>query len=260
MPVSVDLCIGDRVATITLNRPAALNALTGEMRASLRDAWRAVDGDEDVLAVVLTGAGDRSFCTGADLKDAAQHGDSFVQQTFGDPASQHLLSGMGIDKPIICAINGYAIGGGLEIAMACDIRIAADHAEFGMPEPRVGSMPGSGGTQLLPRLVGRSMAMHMLLTGDRIDAATALRCGLVGEVVAGDRLADRAMEVARRIASNAPLSVRAIKAMVLRGSDAPLDSALAMERYAFGLLRDSDDRQEGREAFREKRAPRFRGR
>lgn len=258
--MTVDLRIVDRVAQITLNRPEAHNAITLAMRQTLRDVWRQIDEQEQVLVVVLTGAGDRAFCTGADLAAGTPHDASFAAQTFGNQTSEHLLSGMAIDKPIVCAVNGFAIGGGLEIAMACDIRIAAEHAEFGMSEARIGSMPGSGGSQLLPRLVGRSMAMQMLLTGDRIDASTALRCGLVSEVVPADRLMDRAMELAGKIAANAPLSVRAIKRVVNQGIEAPLPSALDLERYAFGLLRETQDRQEGRAAFRERRAARFVGR
>jgi E-phenylitaconyl-CoA hydratase len=161
---------------------------------------------------------------------------------------------------VICAINGYALGGGLELALACDIRIAADHARFGLPEVRVGSIPGDGGTQRLPRTVGASDAMLLLLTGDHIDAAEALRLGIVSRVVPSADLRREAEAIAGRIAANAPLSVRAIKRLVKQGQGVPLDIAIAHERLTWGTLRDTEDRIEGRRAFQEKRKPVYKGR
>jgi E-phenylitaconyl-CoA hydratase len=164
------------------------------------------------------------------------------------------------DVPMIAAVNGLAIGGGFEIALGCDIRIAAETAEFGLTEARVGSIPGAGGTQRLPRAMGQSTAMYMLLTGDRIDAQRAYETGLVSEVLPHEQLLGRAQEIAARIAQNAPLSVRAIKQLVRAGLDAPAGVGMSLERFAFGLIRDTEDRREGRAAFAEKRPPQFTGR
>jgi E-phenylitaconyl-CoA hydratase len=257
--MTLDVSIVDRVAFITLNRPEAMNAIDPGLRAQLKQAWRQIDDDEEILVAVLTGSGDKAFCAGSDLKKTPPPATSEASTAFGTAGSDHLLDGLDTDKPIICAVNGYAIGAGLEIALACDIRIAADHAKFGSTEARIGSIPGAGGTQTLPRVVGQSMAMHMMLTAELIDSETALRCGLVSEVVPGEELAERASDLATRVRQNAPLSVRAIKRLVTRGRDMPLKTGLEVERFVWGLLRDSDDRAEGRRAFQEKRPPEYRG-
>jgi E-phenylitaconyl-CoA hydratase len=251
--------VSDRIALVTLDRPEALNAIDPAMRAEIKSAWRRIAEDDEILVAVLTGAGDRAFCVGSDLKATPPPPESEAELAFGRWQSDHLLTGLDTDKPIICAVNGYAIGAGLEIALAADIRIAAEHASFGLTEVRIGSIPGAGGTQMLPRVVGRSMAMHMMLTGEMIDAETALRCGLISEVIEADRLLDRALELGALIAQNAPLSVRAVKRLVDRGADMSLEAALEVERFVWGLLRDSEDRSEGRRAFREKRPPEYRG-
>jgi E-phenylitaconyl-CoA hydratase len=248
------------VCTVTLDRPEAMNSIDPELRAALRDVWPRIQADNHIRVVVLTGAGDRAFCTGSDLKKTMPPQESFAELTFGRTQSNHLLAGMDIDKPIICAINGYAMGGGLEIALACDIRIAASTARFALSEVRVGSMPGAGGTQRLPRTVGMSNAMLMMLTGDQIDAAEALRIGLVSRVVEPADLLPAAQAIASRIAANAPLSVRAVKRLVRDGQDVPLDVGLRAEWLAFGTLRDTQDRIEGRKAFQEKRPPVYQGR
>jgi E-phenylitaconyl-CoA hydratase len=257
-PLSVDFAVRDRVATITLNRPEAMNALDPESRAALAECWRRVSDDDAIRVSILTGSGDRAFCTGADLKKTMPPKESFAQLTFGvEDASEAFF---GSDKPIICAINGYALGGGLELALACDIRIAAENARFGQPEVRVGSIPGGGGTQRLPRAVGLSDAMLMLLTGDMIDSAEALRIGLVSRVVPLAKLLDEAHTIAIRIAANAPLAVRAVKRLALQGAHLPLADSIRVERMTWGLLRDTEDRIEGRLAFQQKRPPVFRGR
>jgi len=258
--MSVSFTVQGHVATIALNRPEAMNAIDPETRAELKQAWKRVREDDDIRVAILTGAGERSFCTGADLKKTMPPKETFAELTFGRSESDHLLAGMETDKPLICAINGYAMGGGLELALACDIRIASENAQFALPEVRIGSMPGAGGTQRLPRAIGMSNAMLLLLTGDRIDAQEALRVGLVSKVVASSDLLPTAQAIAGRIAANAPLSVRAIKRLVSRGMDMPLDAAIDHERFAFGLLRDTEDRIEGRRAFQEKRAPQYKGR
>ncbi len=254
----VEYAVHDRIALITLNRPAAMNALDPESRAELEACWRRVAEDGQVRCVILTGAGDRAFCTGADLKKTMPPKESFAELTFG--AEEMDQSTFGSDKPSICAINGFALGGGLELALACDIRIAAENAQFGLPEVKVGSIPGAGGTQRLPRAIGRSDAMLMLLTGDIIDSAEALRVGLVSRVVKREALLDEAMAIAGRIAANAPLAVRAVKRLAVQGAHLPLPDAIRAERATWGLLRDTQDRIEGRLAFQQKRKPRYEGR
>jgi enoyl-CoA hydratase/carnithine racemase len=258
--MSVEIEIRDRIATVRLNRPEALNAIDLQMRRDIQAAWRRLAADEEVHAVIVTGVGDRAFSAGADLKDNAPPAKSFASQTFGEADNGSLTHGIEMHKPLICAFNGLAFGGGLEIGLACDIRIAAEGARFALPEVRVGTLPGSGGTQRLPRLIGRSDAMLMLLTGDPIDAAQALRIGLVSKVVPAQRLQDTALSIAQRIAANAPLAVRAVKRLVLGGLELPLPQALEAERMAWGLLRDSEDRLEGRAAFAARRPPVYRGR
>lgn len=258
--MSLQLAVEDGVATLTLSRPEAMNAIDPETRAELRGAWARIAADDSIRAVILTGSGDKAFCTGSDLKKTMPPKETFAELTFGRSQSDHILAGMDIAQPIICAINGHAIGGGLELALACDIRIAAENSSFGLSEVRLGSIPGGGGTQRLPRTIGASSAMLLLLTGDRVDAQEALRLGLVSQVTAPQDLMETATGIARRIAANAPLAVRAVKRLVREGMDMPLEGAIGLERYAFGLLRDTEDRIEGRRAFQEKRAPVYRGR
>jgi E-phenylitaconyl-CoA hydratase len=256
----LDFTVEDHVATLTLNRPEAMNSIDPEMRSALHAAWKRIKEDDGIRVAILTGAGGKAFCTGSDLKKTMPPKESFAELTFGRSHSDHLLEGLDTDKPLICAVNGYAMGGGMELALACDIRIASDNAVFALSEVRIGSIPGAGGTQRLPRAVGLSNAMLMLLTGDRVDAAEALRIGLVSKVVPNQELLPAAREIAQRIARNAPLSVRAIKRLVHDGMDMPLRTALDNERYVFGLLRDTEDRIEGRLAFQEKRPPAYKGR
>jgi E-phenylitaconyl-CoA hydratase len=256
--VGVDVDLHEGVATVTLDRPEKLNAIDLPMRRELQELWISLNADPAIRACVITGAGERAFCVGSDLVATGGAPPAAAPDVLGLEGPGELLAGLTGDVPLIAAVNGLAIGGGFEIALACDIRIAAEAAEFGLSEVRVGSIPGAGGTQRLPRVIGQSRAMQMLLTGERIDAAEALRCGLVSEVVP-DVLA-RSQELAARIAANAPLSVRAVKRLVRAGMDAPLSVGLSLERFAFGLIRDTDDRREGRAAFAAKRAPEFSGR
>lgn len=252
--------VREGVAIVTLNRPEAMNSIDPETRIELREAWQRAAQDDAVRCVVLTGAGEKAFCTGSDLKKTMPPKESYAQLAFGQSQANHLLAGMEMDKPIICAVNGYAMGGGMELALACDVRIASENAQFALSEVRIGSIPGAGGTQHLPRLIGRSDAMLMLLTGDRVDAQEALRTGLVSKVVPQAQLLDAALAIASRIAQNAPLSVKAVKRLVREGAAMPLERGLALESYVFGLLRDTEDRIEGRRAFQEKRPPVYRGR
>jgi E-phenylitaconyl-CoA hydratase len=257
--MAVRVVVEGRIATIVLNRPEAMNAIDPETDAELVDAWTRVSEDGAIRVAILTGAGERAFCAGADLKKTMPPPESFAQLTFSGGRRVRWLDAMEIDKPVICAVNGLALGGGLEMAMACDIRIAADTAGFGLTEVRIGSIPGAGGTQRLPRLVGMSDAMLLLMTGDRIDATEALRIGLVSRVVPADRLLDEARAIATRIAANAPLSVCAVKSLARRGMDMPLREAIHEERLVWGVLRDTKDRIEGRLAFQQKRNPDYQG-
>ncbi|MDM9559349.1 enoyl-CoA hydratase/isomerase family protein [Bordetella petrii] len=258
MPILFE--VQDHIATITLNRPEAMNSIDPATRGELHEVWKRIKHDDAIRVAILTGAGDKAFCTGSDLKKTMPPQESFAELTFGRAESDHLLAGLDTDKPLICAVNGYAMGGGMELALACDIRIAAENAVFALSEVRIGSIPGAGGTQRLPRAIGASNALLMLLTGDRVDAREALRMGLVSQVVSADALPGAARQIAERIAGNAPLSVRAIKRLVHSGLDMPLPAAIDTERYVFGLLRDTEDRIEGRKAFQEKRSPVYRGR
>lgn len=257
MPVT--LTIRDFVATITLDRPEAMNSIDPESGEQLVKTWADISSNDNVRVAILTGAGDRAFCTGADLKKTMPSAESFATLHYGSlkPASVATLQ---TDKPLIAAINGYCLGGGLELALMCDIRIGSSSATFGLPEVAIGSIPGGGGTQRLVRMVGRSDAMLMLLSGERMAAEEALRIGLLSRVVEPRQLMEEALRIANRIASNAPLAVAAVKRLATQGVELPLAAGLELEQQAFGLLRNSEDRLEGRTAFAAKRQPVFRGR
>lgn len=258
MPVRID--VKDCVATVTLDRPEAMNAIDSESAARLAEVWQEISASPGIRAAVLTGAGDRAFCTGSDLKRTMPPSESFAESHFGARRTPAGFSALLTDKPLIAAINGYALGGGLELALLCDIRIAATSATFGLPEVCIGSIPAGGGTQRLIRTIGQSDAMLMLLTGNRVDAAAALRMGLVSEVVPLEGLLAAAQAIAAKIASNAPLSVIALKRLAQVGRELPLSAGLELEQQTFGLLRNTEDRIEGRKAFAEKRKPVFQGR
>lgn len=255
----------DHVAFITLNRPTAMNALDLEMSARLTEVWRELDADAEVWVAILTGAGERAFCTGADLKKLGEYYRSETpierrERTERQPGLGGITRNLWVSKPIIAAVNGYCLAGGLELALACDIRIASANAEFGLTETRWGIIPGAGGTQRLPRLVGVGVALEMILTAKRIDAEAAFRIGLVNRVVQQDELMESAAELAEQICKNAPLAVQTAKAAVWRGLELPLADGLRLEQALGEPLRQTEDVQEGIAAFTEKRKPQFKGR
>ena len=247
------------VAVVTINRPAVLNALNAQTLDDLRRALLDLRHDDEVRAVVITGAGEKAFVAGADISELArQH-----------PASGRDMAARGqhvfdivehLGKPVVAAINGFALGGGCELAMACTFRIAAEHARLGQPEVNLGIIPGYGGTQRLARLVGRDRAMELVLTGRHVAAAEALAMGLVTRVVPAAILMDESMALATELASKAPLAVRYAMDAINRGLDMPLGQALAHEAALFGLATATEDMREGTRAFLEKRKPTFVGR
>jgi enoyl-CoA hydratase/carnithine racemase len=247
---------GEGVALLRINRPDVLNALSMSVRAALADILTRLDADPTVRAIVITGD-EKAFAAGADLVELRQR--TVLDKAFRD--SRVAWEAMeACRKPILAAVNGFALGGGCELALHCDIIIAGEGAKFGLPEVKVGIMPGAGGTQRLLRAVGKFKAMRYALTGDFIPAPEALAMGLASEVVPDAEVLTHALKVASKIAALAPLSVDAIKEALLLGQDAPLEAALVLERKAFQLLFASEDRDEGISAFLEKRKPAFKGR
>jgi enoyl-CoA hydratase/carnithine racemase len=239
------------VALVRLNRPEVYNALNTEVRQELVTVFGELAGSREVRVVVLAGD-DRAFAAGADLREQA---DRDVVGAMNTVATRPVWE---FPKPVIAAVNGYAFGGGCELAMQCDFVIASDTARFSQPEINLGLIPGGAGTQLLPRLIGRSNAMHLLLTGARIGAEEALRLGLVAEVVSGDATG-RALELAGQIATKPPLAARAIKEAVRAGLDSPVSVGMGIERRAYETMFGTKDVKEGISAFFDKRAPVFRG-
>ena len=249
--------VEDAVATIRLNRPEALNALNSQLLDELAEALSEMDASPRVGAIVLTGS-EKAFAAGADIKEMAPKGfaDMFLEDLFAAQSETILRC----RKPVVAAVAGYCLGGGCELAMMCDLIIAADTARFGQPEVNLGIMPGIGGTQRLTRLVGKSKAMEMCLTGRMMDATEAERAGLVTRVVPARDLVRDARETAAKIAEKSPLAVRAIKEAVNRAYETTLREGILFERRLFDALFATEDQAEGMAAFGEKRRPEFRGR
>jgi enoyl-CoA hydratase len=246
------------VATVTINRPDKLNALNAATRVGLLAALDALEKNAEVRVVILTGAGEKAFVAGADIGEF--EGRTPVAQYRVMSAPSVFDAADRFPKPIIAAINGFCLGGGCELAMACDVRLAADTAKLGQPEVNLGILPGGGGTQRLPRLVGLGNAFKLLYTGELIGAAEALRIGLVDEVVPPAELLPRAQALAAAIAAKSPVALRLIKEALRASARAPLDEGLRLERVLFGLAFSSEDKVEGVNAFLEKRKPEFHGR
>jgi E-phenylitaconyl-CoA hydratase len=257
--MSIDLSVTDGVALITINRPERLNALDTEHYEGLSRAWQTVRDDPAIRVAVITGAGERSFSTGADIKSFIPKPPELAELMLTQK-SQLLNRGLEVWKPVIAAVNGYCLGGGMTLLLAADIRVAAEHATFSVAEVKRGVFPANGGTQRIAQQLPHAIAMEMLLTGESIDAATAARWGLINKVVPLSQLMESAMDYARRIAANAPLAVQAAKELALRSRDLDLASGLRMEQLFLRLLQDTEDVQEGAAAFAAKRKPQFKGR
>ena len=258
MPVELEVDSAG-VALITLNRPERLNAMDAEAYRQLSEAWARVRDDGDIRVAVVTGVGEKSFTTGADLKSfVTDPGD--LSGFWNTQKDQLLNRGLEVWKPVISAINGYCLGGGMTLMMATDIRIAAEHATFALAEVKRGIVAANGGTQRVLAQLPYAVGMELLLTGDRWDAATAERWGLINKVVPLDRLMETAMDYARRLSVNAPLAMQAAKELAVRGKDMDLASGLRMEQAINRLLQFTEDAKEGPAAFSEKRPARFEGR
>lgn len=254
----------DHIAIITINRPHAMNAMDLDASKEMVDAWGDFRDDPDMRVGVLTGAGDRAFCAGADLKRVGEFYSLTPferrEKSENEPGLGGITRNLCLWKPIIAAINGVCFAGGLEIALACDLRIASENAQFGLLELKWGIIPGAGGTQRLPRLVPFTKALEMVLMAEKINAREAYRIGLINRVLPSSKLMPTAIEMAEKICENAPLAVKAAKEAMYRGINMPIEEALRLEQFLAEPIRQSEDAKEGIKAFQEKREPNFRGR
>lgn len=252
----------DRIAIITINRPDRMNAIDPQTSAELWDAWNRFKDDSELWVAILTGAGERAFSAGNDLVHSAR-------SSKGTTAAANLPPGVPFGgntrrlelwKPTIAAINGFCLAGGLELALACDLRIAVEHAQFGLPEVTWAIIPGAGGTQRLPRAVPLGVAMDMILTAERIDAQAALRWGLISRLVKADQLMPTALAMAETLCTRGPLAVRAAKEAILRGQNMSIEHGLGLEELFSRQIGRTEDAKEGPRAFAEKRKPEYQGR
>ncbi len=246
------------IAYVTVNRPKVLNALNMATMEELRAAFTAIKTNPDIRVAIMTGAGEKAFIAGADIGELSKH-DAVAGKEYTHRGQSVLDLIENLGKPVIACINGFALGGGCEVAMACTMRLASDNAKLGQPEVKLGIIPGYGGTQRLPRLVGKGIAMQLVLSGEMITAAEAHRIGLVNEVVPQAELIARAEAIAQKIVANAPLAVQYAMEAVNKGMEMTLQEGLYLEATLFGVCCATEDKTEGTKAFLEKRAPQFKG-
>jgi len=248
----------ENIGLLTINRPEKMNALSQELTAELSLLLDEIENDDELRVIVITGAGDKAFVAGADINELVDRDARLGRRVSRE--RQEIFSRIeNLHVPVIAAVNGYALGGGLELALACSIRICSEKAQFGAPEVKLGIIPGDGGTQRLPRLVGQGRAMEMIITGDFIDAQEAYRIGLVNKVFPPEKLKEEAMELAKKIASRPPLAVRYAKEAVNRSQEGDSASGFALESYLHALSCTTEDKKEGVSAFLEKRKGKFKG-
>ncbi|CAB3738562.1 enoyl-CoA hydratase/isomerase family protein [Paraburkholderia rhynchosiae] len=256
--MTIEYQVDDGIAVITINRPERLNAMDLEHYQGLSEAWRRVRDDAQVRVAIVTGAGERAFTAGADIKSFVSQ-PTEMSEMWLTQRDQLLNRGLEVWKPVIAAVNGLSMGGGMTLMFATDIRVAAEHATFSLAEVKRGIVAGNGGTQRVMSQIPYALAMELTLTGDTIDAQTAYRWGLVNKVVPKEQLMDAAMDYARRIAANAPLAVQAAKELAIRSRDMDLNTGLRVEQLVQRLLQATQDAKEGPSAFAEKRPARFQG-
>jgi len=248
----------ENIGLLTINRPEKMNAISQELTAELSLLLDEIENDNELRVIVITGAGDKAFVAGADINELVDRDARSGRRVSRE--RQEIFSRLeNLHVPVIAAVNGYALGGGLELALACSIRICSEKAQFGAPEVKLGIIPGDGGTQRLPRLVGQGRAMEMIITGDFIDSQEAYRIGLVNKVFPPEKLKEEAMELAKKIASRPPLAVRYAKEAVNRSQEGDSASGFALESYLHALSCTTDDKKEGVSAFLEKRKGKFKG-
>ncbi|MSP88436.1 MAG: enoyl-CoA hydratase/isomerase family protein [Alphaproteobacteria bacterium] len=257
--MSIDFELDDGIAVVTINRPERRNALDAEHYEALSKAWMRVRDDPDVRVAIITGAGDKAFCAGADLKSWVGR-EVELAELWLTQKGQLLNRGLEVWKPVIAAVNGACVGGGVTLLLATDIRVAVEGATFGLAEVKRGIIAANGGTQRIMEQLPHCIAMEMLLTGDTMDAATAERWGLINKVVPAKELRAAAMAYARKIGANAPLAIQAAKELALRGRDMDLATGLRMEQLVNRILQQSEDTREAKAAFADKRSPKFKGR
>ncbi len=246
------------IATLTINREKALNALNRDVLLKMEEMFSALEHEDGVVVVVITGSGKKAFVAGADIKEIKEAGDKRTELI--RKGQEVLFKVRNSEKVVMAAVNGFALGGGFELALACDIRIASENARFGFPEVKLGLMPGYGGTQLLSRLAGIGRAKYMIFSGEMLTAAEAYQFGLVEKVVSGDALMEEVNTIAKKISSNGPFSVKACKRAINRGIELSLMDALKLELEEYDKVSHSQDAEEGINSFLEKRTPSFKGR
>lgn len=249
----------ENIGVLTINRPQRMNAISNELTSELKKFLDEIENDDELRVLVITGAGDKAFVAGADINELVDR-DALIGRRVSRQRQEIFSRIENLHVPAIAAINGYALGGGLELALACSIRVCSDKAQFGAPEVKLGIIPGDGGTQRLPRLVGLGRAMEMILTGDFIDAEEAYRIGLVNKIFPHEELMEKAMELAKKIALRPPLAVRYAKETVNRSLEGSTVSGFALESFLHALSCTTEDKKEGVSAFLEKRKGKFKGR